>query len=139
MFISTAHAADAAPMAGQADGTSTIIMMVLFAIVFYFLLIRPQSKRAKEQKSMLESIQKGDEVVTNGGILGKVSKLTDGFVVLTVAQGVEMKFQLHAVSATLPKGTIKEINGQKRTNSKTGTKVVATGFFGGMFVLGNQQ
>jgi preprotein translocase subunit YajC len=109
MFISTVQAAEATG-SSQADGTSTIIMMVLFAVVFYFLLIRPQSKRTKEHKTMLESIQKGDEVVTSGGIIGKVSKLTDGFVVLNVAQGVEMKFQKHAVTASLPKGTIKEIN-----------------------------
>lgn len=110
MFISTVQAAEAAEASGQASGTSTIIMMVLFAAVFYFLLIRPQSKRQKEHKTMLEAIQKGDEVVTGGGILGKVSKITDGFVVLNVAQGVEMKFQKHAVTASLPKGTIKEIN-----------------------------
>jgi len=107
MFISSVQAADAAP--AQTDGTSTIIMMVLFAVVFYFLLIRPQSKRAKEHKNMVESIQKGDEVVTTGGIIGKVNKITDAFIVLNVAQGVEMKFQKHSVSATLPKGTIKEI------------------------------
>lgn len=109
MFISTVQAAEAAGPA-QADGTSTIIMMVLFAVVFYFLLIRPQSKRAKEHKTMLEAIQKGEEVVTNGGIVGKVTKITDGFIVLNVAQGVEMKFQKHSVTATLPKGTIKQIN-----------------------------
>jgi len=109
MFISTVQAAESG--AGQADGTSTIIMMVLFAVVFYFLLIRPQSKRAKEHKTMIQSIQKGDEVVTNGGIIGKVSKMTEGFIILNVAQGVEIKFQKHAVTASLPKGTIKEING----------------------------
>lgn len=109
MFISTVQAAEAG--SGQSDGTSTIIMMVLFAVVFYFLLIRPQSKRAKEHKTMIESIQKGDEVVTNGGIIGKVSKITEGFIILNVAQGVEIKFQKHAVTASLPKGTIKEING----------------------------
>jgi preprotein translocase subunit YajC len=108
MFISTVQAAEAGP--AQASGMSTIIMMVLFAVVFYFLLIRPQSKRAKEHKTMLEAIQKGDEVVTSGGILGKVSKITDSFIVLNVAQGVEMKFQKHSVTATLPKGTIKEVN-----------------------------
>ncbi len=108
MFISTAQAATTG--ASQASGMSTIIMMVLFAVVFYFLLIRPQSKRAKEHKTMLQAIQKGEEVVTNGGIIGKVTKITDGFIVLNVAQGVEMKFQKHAVTATLPKGTIKQIN-----------------------------
>jgi preprotein translocase subunit YajC len=96
--------------AGQGSPMGTVMMMVLFAIVFYFLLIRPQSKRAKEHKTMLDAIQKGDEVVTSGGILGKVSKISDGFVILNVAQGVEMKFQQHAVTATLPKGTIKEVN-----------------------------
>ena len=109
MLISSVQAAEAAGT-GQASGMSSLIMIVLFAAVFYFLLIRPQSKRAKEHKTMLESIQKGDEVVTNGGIVGKVSKITDGFIVLNVAQGVEMKFQKHAISATLPKGTIKGIN-----------------------------
>ncbi len=110
MLISQVQAAEAGSGAGQADGTSTIIMMVLFAVVFYFLLIRPQSKRAKEHKTMLGAIQKGDEVVTSGGIVGKVNKITDGFIVLNVAQGVEMKFQKHAVTASIPKGTIKEIN-----------------------------
>ncbi len=107
MFIANANAAAGS---SSASGMSSLIMMALFAVVFYFLLIRPQSKRQKEHKSMLESIQKGDEVVTNGGILGKVTKITDSFIVLTVASGVEMKFQKHAVTATLPKGTIKAVN-----------------------------
>jgi len=109
MFISTVQAAEESAQQGSLFGTFG--MMALFAVVFYFLLIRPQSKRAKEHKTMLEAIQKGEEVVTSGGIVGKVTKLTDGFIVLNVAQGVEMKFQKHAVTATLPKGTIKEING----------------------------
>ena len=108
MFISTAMAAE--PASGSASGYSSIIMMVLFAVVFYFLLIRPQSKRQKEHKNMLASIQKGDEVVTSGGILGKVNKITDSFIVLNVGNNVEMKFQKHAVTATLPKGTIKAVN-----------------------------
>lgn len=108
MFIANANAAGAGGAAGS--GMSSLIMMVLFAVVFYFLLIRPQSKRQKEHKNMLESIQKGDEVVTNGGILGKVTKITDNFIVLTVATGVEMKFQKHAITASLPKGTIKAVN-----------------------------
>jgi preprotein translocase subunit YajC len=109
MFISTAMAAE--PVAGPGgSGMSSIIMMVLFAVVFYFLLIRPQSKRQKEQKSMLEAIQKGDEVVTSGGILGKVNKVADNFIILNVGNNVEMKFQKHAVTATLPKGTIKAVS-----------------------------
>lgn len=108
MFISQAMAADSA--APASSGTSTLIMMALFAVVFYFLLIRPQSKRQKEHKSMIGSIQKGDEVVTNGGILGKVVKISDNFIVLNVGGNVEMKFQKQSVSASLPKGTIKGIN-----------------------------
>ncbi|MCW8879291.1 MAG: preprotein translocase subunit YajC [Kangiellaceae bacterium] len=108
MFIGNAMAAGGGASTGS--GMSSLIMMALFAVVFYFLLIRPQSKRQKEHKNMLEAIQKGDEVVTSGGILGKVTKITDNFIVLTVASGVEMKFQKHAVTATLPKGTIKAVN-----------------------------
>ena len=106
-FIQSANAQGV--MAGGAD-LMGLAPLVLIFVVFYFLLIRPQSKRAKEHKTMLEAIQKGDEVVTSGGILGKVSKITDSFIVLNVAQGVEMKFQKHSVTATLPKGTIKEVN-----------------------------
>ena len=108
MFIGNAMAAGGGAATGS--GMSSLIMMALFAVVFYFLLIRPQSKRQKEHKNMLEAIQKGDEVVTSGGILGKVTKITDNFIVLTVASGVEMKFQKHSVTATLPKGTIKAVN-----------------------------
>ena len=107
MFISSVMAAEAG--AAQDSGFGPIIMMLLVGVVFYFLLIRPQSKRTKEHKNMLGEIQKGDEVVTSGGILGKVNKVTDNFIVLNVAQGVEMKFQKHAITATLPKGTIKGI------------------------------
>ncbi len=109
MFISQAYAAETAgPAAGS--GYSSIIMLVLFGLVFYFLLIRPQTKRQKEHKAMLDAVQKGDEVVTSGGILGKVSKLTDNFIVLNVGDKVEMKFQRHSITATLPKGTIKAVN-----------------------------
>lgn len=109
MLIASVNAA--APGAGAANsGFMPWIMMGLFAVMFYFLLIRPQSKRQKEHKAMMESIQKGDEVVTAGGILGKVSKVTDSFVILTVSAGVEMKFQKHSITATLPKGTIKAVS-----------------------------
>jgi len=108
MLIGTAMAAEQAAPAGGT--TNFVIMMGLFFVVFYFLLIRPQSKRQKEHKSMLEAIDKGDEVVTNAGILGKVVKIQDNFIVLNVANGVDMKFQKQAIAATLPKGTIKAIN-----------------------------
>lgn len=108
MFISTAFAAEST--GAEQGGLSSIIMLAVFAAIFYFLLIRPQSKRQKEHKTMLESLQKGDEVVTGGGILGKITKITDNFVVLNVGNSVELKFQKNAISATLPKGTIKAVN-----------------------------
>ena len=77
--------------------------------VFYFLLIRPQAKRAKEHKKMVEALAKGDEVVTNGGVLGKITKVSDDFVVIEVAQGVELNVQRQSVAALMPKGTVKSI------------------------------
>jgi preprotein translocase subunit YajC len=83
--------------------------MIAIFVVFYFLLIRPQQKRAKEQKAMLEALQKGDEVVTAGGIVGKIGKLTDQYATLEVAQGVEMTVQRASIAQLLPKGTIKAL------------------------------
>jgi len=80
-----------------------------FVVIFYFLIWRPQSKRAKEQKSLIDSISIGDEVMTNGGILGKVTKLDDHYVALQVADNVTLKMQKSSVAAVLPKGTIKSI------------------------------
>jgi len=77
--------------------------------VLYFLMIRPQMKRAKEHKAMVEALQKGDEVISGGGILGRVSKLNENYVTLEVAQGVEMVLQRSAIQVVLPKGTIKNI------------------------------
>lgn len=88
---------------------SSFIMLGGFFAIFYFMLWRPQSKRAKEQKQMISSLAKGDEVVTSGGILGKVSKITDAFVVLTLSEGVEVLVQKQAVAGCLPKGTIKAL------------------------------
>jgi len=109
MLIPSVQAA-AGQAAPQGSLFGTFGMMAIFALIFYFLIIRPQSKRAKEHKQMLAEIQKGDEVVTSGGIVGKVTKVTDNFIVLNVANNVEMKFQKHAITATLPKGTIKSIS-----------------------------
>jgi len=95
--------------AGQASPMSSIFMLVIFGLIFYFMLIRPQSKRAKEHKGMVEALQKGDEVVTNGGLVGKITKVGESFVTLTVADNVEINVQKHAVSTALPKGTIKSI------------------------------
>lgn len=93
----------------QPGGGFELIMIAIMMVVFYFLLIRPQQKRAKEHKQLLEGMSKGDEVVTSGGILGKVTKVTDDFVVVEIANNLEIKLQKQSIQATLPKGTIKSI------------------------------
>ena len=108
-LFSASAFAEGAP-APQGAGIEQLIFLGGFVLIFYFLLWRPQSKRAKEHKSLLASIEKGAEVVTSGGILGRVTKVTEEFVVLKVADGVEMPVQKQAVAAALPKGTIKSIN-----------------------------
>jgi preprotein translocase subunit YajC len=87
----------------------SFIMLGLFIVIFYFLLWRPQAKRQKEHKSLMASLNKGDEVVTVGGVAGKITKVTDDFVVVEVADNVELKVQKSSVSATLVKGTLKQI------------------------------
>jgi preprotein translocase subunit YajC len=84
-------------------------MLGLFIVIFYFLLWRPQAKRQKEHKALMASLNKGDEVVTVGGVAGKITKVTDDFVVVEVADNVELKVQKSSVSATLVKGTLKQI------------------------------
>ncbi|AJO80433.1 MULTISPECIES: preprotein translocase subunit YajC [Pseudomonas] len=108
-FIPTAMADAAAPAAGPAGTGFEWIFLVGFLVIFYLMIWRPQAKRAKEQKNLLGSLQKGDEVVTTGGIAGKITKVTDDFVVLEVSDAIEMKFQKGAIAATLPKGTLKAI------------------------------
>jgi len=106
-FISDAMAQAAG--GGSADMLTSFAPLILIFIVFYFLLIRPQSKRQKEHKQMIAELGKGDEVVTSGGLYGKVTDLGDSFVQLEVAEGVEVKVQRHAVTATLPKGSGKSL------------------------------
>ena len=84
-----------------------ILMMGLFFVIFYFMLIRPQSKRAKEHRAMLAALAAGDEVVTSGGILGRVVEVGDNFVTIEVADGVQLKVQKGQVAALMPKGTVK--------------------------------
>jgi preprotein translocase subunit YajC len=103
-FISDAMAA--APQ-GQGDALTSLLPLVFIFIVFYFLLIRPQSKKAKEHKQMVEALAKGDEIVTNGGLLGRITKVGDNFVELEVADGVIVKVQRQAAASLMPKGTIK--------------------------------
>ena len=108
-LIPAAYADAAAPAAGPAGTGFEWIFLVGFLVIFYLMIWRPQAKRAKEQKNLLSSLQKGDEVVTTGGIAGKITKVSDAFVVLEVSDTVEMKFQKGAIAATLPKGTLKAI------------------------------
>jgi len=103
-FISNAMAADAAPQGG---GLQLVFMIALFFGIMYFMIIRPQSKKAKEHASLLDALSKGDEVVTNGGILGKIVKLGDNFVELKISDSSNMKVQRHAISSIMPKGTMK--------------------------------
>ena len=86
-----------------------IIFFAGFILIFYFLIWRPQSKRAKEHKNLMSGLNKGDEVVTSGGVAGRITKVTDDFIVLEVADNVEIKVQKVAVGAALPKGTLKDI------------------------------
>ena len=105
-FLIADALAETAP-AAQQGGFVTLLMMVLMFVAFYFLLIRPQQKRAKEHKAMIAALAKGDEVVTAGGLLGRVTDISDNFVVLEVAENVRVKVQRQAVQTLLPKGTLK--------------------------------
>lgn len=88
-------------------GLTGLIPLVVLFVVFYFLLIRPQTKRVKEHKHMVDSLAKGDEVVTQGGLLGKITNLGENFLIIEIASGIEVKIQRHAVAAVMPKGTLK--------------------------------
>lgn len=105
-FISQAWAADAP---AQADPIMSFLPLILIFVVFYFLLIRPQQKRAKEHKTMVEGLKKGDWIVTNGGLLGKVTDLGENFAKVQVSEGVEVKIQRAAVAALMPKEAVKEL------------------------------
>jgi preprotein translocase subunit YajC len=105
LLISNAYAEGAAAPAG--GGIEMILMMGVFFAIMYFMIIRPQQKRAKEHKQMLDALSKGDEVVTGGGVLGKVAGIGENFVELTIADNVTIKVQKQAVASVLPKGTMK--------------------------------
>ena len=108
MFISNAYAQGAAGGAeGQLLGFLPIILMF---VLLYFLMIRPQMKRAKETKAMIEALQKGDEVITAGGVVGRITKLGDQYITLEIAPNTEIVVQRPAVQITLPKGTLKSLS-----------------------------
>ena len=107
-FISDAIADAGAATSQQADPLMSLILPIGLVVLFYFFLIRPQSKRQKEHKKMVNDLQKGEEILTSGGILGKVTNINDGFVTLEIAKDVSFKIQKSAVQTIMPKGTIKE-------------------------------
>ena len=107
MIISPAYA-QAAPSGGDA-GLMSFLPIILMFVLLYFLMIRPQMKRAKEQKAMIEALQKGDEVITAGGIVGRITKLSDQYVTVEVAPNTEIVLQRSAVQVPLPKGTLKTL------------------------------
>jgi preprotein translocase subunit YajC len=103
-LIASAFAQDAAPQGG---GLMGFLPLILIFVVFYFMLIRPQMKRAKDHRQMVAALGKGDEVVTNGGLLGKITDIDESFVTLKVADNVEIRLQRQAVATVMPKGTMK--------------------------------
>ncbi len=107
MFISNAYADAAAPV--QGGGIMDFLPLIVLAAVFYFFILRPQSKRAKEQKAMIEALQRGDEVVTLGGEVGRISKVYEAYVGVELNENVEVTVQKSAIQLVLPKGTIKTI------------------------------
>jgi preprotein translocase subunit YajC len=108
MFISNAYA-QTTGAAGAAGGLMSFLPIILMFVVLYFLMIRPQMKRQKEQKAMIDALSKGDEVITAGGLLGKVTKVTDAYITVEVSEGTEVIVQKAAVTLLLPKGSIKAL------------------------------
>ncbi|WP_199611201.1 preprotein translocase subunit YajC [Flocculibacter collagenilyticus] len=108
MFISNAYAQTAAPQGG---GMEFLVMIGIFGLIFYFLIYRPQAKRVKEHKELLNAISKNDEVLTQGGLVGRVVKVSDekDFVLVALNDEVEVTVQKSSVTAVLPKGTMKSL------------------------------
>ncbi|KPJ67221.1 MAG: hypothetical protein AMJ43_04945 [Coxiella sp. DG_40] len=103
--IANAYAANTAATTRQ-NLISILPMFIILVLFMYFIIIRPQSKRAKEHRELMASLKTGDEVVTSGGLLGRINKISDNFIVLEIAKGVEITMQKASIAATLPKGTI---------------------------------
>lgn len=105
-FISDAHATDAASAGG---GFEFLIMIGIFFAIMYFMIIRPQQKKQKEHNAMLDALSKGNEVVTSGGLIGKVTAIGDNLVEIKVAENTLLRVQRHAISSVMPKGTMKNL------------------------------
>jgi preprotein translocase subunit YajC len=108
-FISDALAGAGTAATSQADGTFSLIMVAALCVMFYFMLIRPQSKKAKEHRELISHLKKGDEIITSGGILAKVVNLDEQYIKVSITEGVEISIQKGAVVAVLPKGTLKSL------------------------------
>ncbi len=106
-FISDAMAQTAS--AQQADPVMSFLPLIILFVIFYFLLIRPQQKKAKEHTALVGGLKKGDEIITSGGILGKITDTDENYITVKVADNTEIKLQRQAVSTVLPKGTIKAL------------------------------
>ncbi len=106
-FLISDAFAEAAPAAQGGDPLSSLIFFGGFILIFYFILIRPQQKRAKEHRNLIAALAKGDEVVTNGGILGKVTEVGDEYISVELADNVTVRLQKQAVASVLPKGSLK--------------------------------
>ncbi len=106
-LIATAEAQTAATAQAAPNPIMTMLPMLLIFVVFYFMLIRPQNKKAKEHRAMLEALQAGNEVATGGGIVGKVTEVGDNFVAVEIADNVVIKVQRNTIAQVLPKGSIK--------------------------------
>ncbi|QDP00733.1 preprotein translocase subunit YajC [Thalassotalea sp. PS06] len=107
-FISKAYAAQ---QPQQSGGFEMLIMLAVFGLIFYFMIYRPQAKRVKEHKNLMSALAKNDEVLTQGGVVGKIVKVSDekDFIVVAIAEGTEVTVQKAAVTAVLPKGTMKSL------------------------------
>ncbi|MGV3002612.1 preprotein translocase subunit YajC [Vibrio sp.] len=108
LFISEAHAASAGPTGG---GMEMFIMLGMFALIFYFMIYRPQAKRVKEHKNLMAAMSKGDEVITGGGLVGKIVKISDDndYILLALNENNEVTIKKDFVTAVLPKGTLKSL------------------------------
>lgn len=115
LFISEAYAAGA-PAPSEPSAIANMVMLGLFFVVFYFLIWRPQAKRQKEQKVLMEGLKKGDEVVFAGGLLGKIQKVDDEYAVVEINDKLTVKVQKAAVLTTLPAGTLKGIGAGSANN-----------------------
>jgi preprotein translocase subunit YajC len=123
MLISEAFAQAAAP--AQSEGSlMSLVPLILIFVIFYLLLIRPQSRRAKEHKQMVEALQRGDEIITSGGELGLILNVSDSYVIVEIAPNVEVTLLKTAVQTLLPKGTLKNIAPPKSGKQQKSTKAL---------------